>query len=324
MVLFPYLSLLNWFPRIVVSRLWWMVDWPISRVLWSIARYVIQNVILFIKKAYWLLDASCFVFCISSFWSIFSDRIFMAQPSLFFFLQATQMQTKRGENAFFLVVGYCSCHSVFCSAPNRRITTETQHQNMCSVHMYEHFHPSFRVYQPVPSISHSVSSPPPHPLLGEGVWGGVPPVTPWRNGLQWQKGRWGWAGPGGGTSAETAGVACSPSQQHVVYKGPYVKQSRAPKFCVCIPKTIKSWWRRCGLKRCYKWSKGLTKAVPKRRWTCKNGPKTRNQAGVPISVQKHPQSCYCTTRHIQFTYGLVFVKCRFKGDTSKNTFSIPT
>ena len=164
----------------------------------------------------------------------------MAQPSLSFFLQATQMQTKRGENAFFLVVWYCSCYSVFCSAPNRRITTETQHQNMCSVHMYEHFHPSFRVYQPVPSISHSVSSPPPHPLLGEGVRGGSAPESPpgemgcsGRKDAGAERGR-------GGMPAGAAGVACSPSQQHVVYKGPYVKPSRAPKFCVCIPKTIKS------------------------------------------------------------------------------------
>ena len=38
---------------------------------------------------------------------------------------------------------------------------------------------------------------------------------------------------------------------------------------------IKSWWRRCGLKRCYKWSKRPKKAVPKIRWTCRNGPETR-------------------------------------------------
>ena len=129
----------------------------------------------------------------------------------------------------------------FFSAPNRRITTETQHQNMCSVHMYEHFHPSFCVYQPVPSVSHSVSSPPPHPLLGEGVRGGeCPPLPPGEMGCSGRKDAVAERGRGGGTPAGTAGVACSPSQQHVVYKGPYVKQSRAPKFCVCIPKTIKS------------------------------------------------------------------------------------
>ena len=44
----------------------------------------------------------------------------------------------------------------------------------------------------------------------------------------------------------------------------------------------------------------------------KNGQKrSTNQAGMFNSVQKHSNSTYGTTRHIQFRYRLIFVNCRF-------------
>ena len=38
------------------------------------------------------------------------------------------------------------------------------------------------------------------------------------------------------------------------------------------------------------------------------------------SVQEHSKSTYGTTRHIQLTYRLIFVKCRCKGDASETSF----
>ena len=53
----------------------------------------------------------------------------------------------------------------------------------------------------------------------------------------------------------------------------------------------------------------------------KNGQKwSRNQVGMFNIVQRHSKSTYGTTRHIPFTYRLIFVKCRFKGDTSETSF----
>ena len=61
------------------------------------------------------------------------------------------------------------------------------------------------------------------------------------------------------------------------------------------------------------------------RKTGLNGAKTgqkwsRNQVGMFKSVQRHSKSTYGTTRHIPFTYRSIFVKCRFKGDTSETSF----
>ena len=47
---------------------------------------------------------------------------------------------------------------------------------------------------------------------------------------------------------------------------------------------------------------------------------SRNPVGMFNRVQKHSKSTYDTTRHIQFTYRLSFVKCRFIGDTSETSF----
>ena len=47
---------------------------------------------------------------------------------------------------------------------------------------------------------------------------------------------------------------------------------------------------------------------------------SRNRVGVFNSVQEHSKSTYDTTRHIPFTYGCIFVKSRFKGDTSETSF----
>ena len=38
------------------------------------------------------------------------------------------------------------------------------------------------------------------------------------------------------------------------------------------------------------------------------------------SVQEHSKSTYGATRHMQFAYGSIFVKCRFKGDASETSF----
>ena len=86
----------------------------------------------------------------------------------------------------------------------------------------------------------------------------------------------------------------------------------------CLAKIFKSWWRRCGLKRCCKWSMGLRKVVQKRRRTCQK--RSRIQADMFNSVQKSPESRYRATRHIQFTLRSISVKYRFEGGANETSF----
>ena len=41
------------------------------------------------------------------------------------------------------------------------------------------------------------------------------------------------------------------------------------------------------------------------------------------SVQEHSKSTYGSTRHMQFAYRLIFVRCRFKGNTNETSFRSP-
>ena len=67
---------------------------------------------------------------------------------------------------------------------------------------------------------------------------------------------------------------------------------------------------------------GAEKNAPKRRRTCQKWSKN-NQVDMFNNVRKHPKPCYRATRHIQFMQKSNFVKCRFKGDTSKIKFPSP-
>ena len=77
-------------------------------------------------------------------------------------------------------------------------------------------------------------------------------------------------------------------------------------------------WSYVGPKMVQKVPETTRKRAPK---GVKNGQKwSRNQVDMFTSVQEHSKSTYGTTRHIPFTYRLIFVKCRFKGDTNETSF----
>ena len=86
-------------------------------------------------------------------------------------------------------------------------------------------------------------------------------------------------------------------------------------------KITPQWWPYFGPN----WTQNGSKSV---ETTYKMAPKgakygqkrSRSQADMFNSVQEHSKSTYGTTRHTQFTYNLIFVKCRFKGDTSETRF----
>ena len=97
-----------------------------------------------------------------------------------------------------------------------------------------------------------------------------------------------------------------------------------PKWSLSDPK-----WSRIDPK----WSKITPKNHPKMvqkvpETTRKTAPKgvengqkwSVNQVDMFNSVQEHLKSTYGTTRHRQFTYGSIFVNCRFKEDTSETSF----
>ena len=65
------------------------------------------------------------------------------------------------------------------------------------------------------------------------------------------------------------------------------------------------------------------KMVPKvPETTRKTAPKVPKwpKKGPQTSVQRRSKSTYGTTRHMQFTYRSIFVKCRFTKDTSETSF----
>ena len=64
--------------------------------------------------------------------------------------------------------------------------------------------------------------------------------------------------------------------------------------------------------------KGDQKSGPKRRRTYQKW--SKNQLDMFNNVYKHPESRYRATKHMQFPYRLILVKCRFKGDISETSF----
>ena len=74
-----------------------------------------------------------------------------------------------------------------------------------------------------------------------------------------------------------------------------------------------------------KWSPKWFKVPETTRKTAPKGAKkgqiwSRNKVAMCNSVQEHSKSTYGITRHLQFTYRSIFVKCRFKGDMSETSF----
>ena len=95
------------------------------------------------------------------------------------------------------------------------------------------------------------------------------------------------------------------------------RPKNGPKSPKNHPKMV-LFWSYFGLQMGQKVLETTRKTGPK---GAKSGQKwPRNQAGMFNSVQRHSKSTYGTTGHIQFTYRSVFVKCQFKGDTSKTGF----
>ena len=67
-----------------------------------------------------------------------------------------------------------------------------------------------------------------------------------------------------------------------------------------------------------KWSRGLTNNGLKRKRTCQKWSKSKQTCS--IVCKKNSRSGNSTTRHTQFIYRSLFVKCQFKGDMSKTCF----